>query len=494
MALFRSDKKSVFLNVLSLFAITAVMPAGVALAQNETPMPPPLIIKDVPAEAPQDDAPVIIDITNPPSPKLPEAQNVEAKVQSAAEIIPSVTAQAPASNQAEPIRKIAERELRTPLPPVSKPLRTPLPAGTNEAVYGTNAGSIPMIRPEDLTGERYFDETSTLVGQKIVALENDLFSLQKNVRNLAIELDELEIENQALAAQYYASTATISTQLQTGTTPGNPRLLKRITQAQSDLEALSGNVTDLNSLAIRITNAASVASFLQDSARSTFTLTGAVEEDHVNLAKLEDNINNTIVVIERLLNNINDGISRTSVYLASERDNLRTLSLAVANGDLYSRALSNRPFSTAVPFTPSMQQAPRMPSPMMGQPVSPAQAQAAPQQMSAAPMAAPSQTLSGPRPLVKIRFDSQDVEYEQAVYNAVNQALERYPNVQFDLVAVNPKQGNAAQVAIESTRARRNAERVLRTLTQMGLDEQRINLSYADNDQASTNEVHIYIR
>ncbi|MEZ5919436.1 MAG: hypothetical protein R3D66_05910 [Alphaproteobacteria bacterium] len=46
--------------------------------------------------------------------------------------------------------------------------------------------------------------------------------------------------------------------------------------------------------------------------------------------------------------------------------------------------------------------------------------------------------------------------------------MDRYPDARFDLVAVTPTGGNAAEVTNESTRARRNAERVLRTLTQMG--------------------------
>src|SRR5690606_8435478 len=80
---------------------------------------------------------------------------------------------------------------------------------------------------------------------------------------------------------------------------------------------------------------------------------------------------------------------------------------------------------------------------------------------------------SGPRPLVKIRFDKPNVQYEQPVYMAVSDAMQKYPDARFEIVAVHPTGGNAAQVAIESTRARRNAEQVLRTLTQMGLDGNR---------------------
>ncbi|MEZ5919435.1 MAG: hypothetical protein R3D66_05905 [Alphaproteobacteria bacterium] len=57
---------------------------------------------------------------------------------------------------------------------------------------------------------------------------------------------------------------------------------------------------------------------------------------------MEDQINSLTVVIDRLLNNINDDITRTSTYLSSERNNLRTLS-AVTNGDaLRQKLLASR--------------------------------------------------------------------------------------------------------------------------------------------------------
>ena len=76
----------------------------------------------------------------------------------------------------------------------------------------------------------------------------------------------------------------------------------------------------------------------------------------------------------------------------------------------------------------------------------------------------------------------------------MNEALERYPNARFELVAVHPNTGNAAEVAIESTRARRDAERVLRSLTQMGLSLDRIDLSYMPSNEATSDEVHLFVR
>ena len=101
---------------------------------------------------------------------------------------------------------------------------------------------------------------------------------------------------------------------------------------------------------------------------------------------------------------------------------------------------------------------------------------------------------SNPKPLVKIKFDQANVDYEQPVYNALNEAMKKYPSARFELVAIEPTGGNAAEAAIESARSRRNAERVLQTLTQMGLDQDRLDLATAQSSDATTSEVHIYIR
>lgn len=352
-----------------------------------------------------------------------------------------------------------------PAPPTSS-TSSSIPQSIKKNVYSKPI-QIGDITPSDVSGEAYYKDTETLVTRKVRELNGELLNLQGDVNSLAGSLSGLERENERRAAEYYAAVATINTQLQAGTTPGNPRLMQKLSTAESNLDNLTEMVARLNQVAVDASELASESSFLLESTRSAYTLSGAVEEDHVRLAELEDAISATIVIIERILNNVNDDISRVSGYLSSERQNLRTLSLAVTNGDLYGKSLSNRPFNSAQPF--------------------------ASENGAITPVVATS-GLGGPRPLVKIRFDRPDVAYEEPVYMAVNEALERYPNARFDLVAIHPTSGNAAEVAIESTRARRNAERVLRTLTQMGMPLERIDLSYSQSGEAATNEVHIYVR
>ncbi|MCE7886344.1 MAG: hypothetical protein DYH13_02420 [Alphaproteobacteria bacterium PRO2] len=366
--------------------------------------------------------------------------------------------------------------------PVSRPIEInayPMNDQLKAQIY-SKPSQMQDISPEQVRGKTYFEPTSTIVTQKVNDLSADLDTLQGKVAMLSANLNALQREGEGKAAEYYAAVATINTQLQAGTTPGNPRLLKRVSLAESSLENLGSSVATLNQLAAEAATTSSEASYLLEAVRAAYGLSGAIEEDHVRLSELEDGVNNTMVIIERLLNNVNDDITRTTTYLSSERNNLRTLALAVSNGDLYGKSLSNRPFSSVA--TPASADA--------SMPVTAGSPGLVGGNGSYGRQAAP---LSGPRPLVKIKFDQTNVNYEEPVYVAVNEALQRYPDARFDLVAVHPANGNAAEVAIESTKARRNAEKVLRTLTQMGLPLDRIDLSHKQSADASSNEVHLYI-
>ncbi len=350
----------------------------------------------------------------------------------------------------------------------------PLPKSLKNKIY-SDPVQVREVKAKEVSGDNYYKPTETLVTRKVKEIGNDLNILQNKVKAMSEEVRAMQKQGDEAAALYYADLATIRTQLQSGTTPGNPRLLERLERAEQYLGSLNDKIKKMNTIVVEGTNAATEGSFILDATRSAYSLSGAVEEDHIQLAEIEDAVSSTIVIVERVLNTVSQNLTRASATLSAERSNLRTLSLAVANGDLYGRSFSNQLFlsstgpATAQGFMPSSQ----------GQAI--AQQQPAP-------------SLDGPRPLVKIRFDRSDVKYEQPLYTAVNEALQRYPQAMFELVAVYPSQGNAAEIAIETTRARRNAEKVLRTLTQMGLPAERISLSSNQSVEAITNEVHLLIR
>ena len=59
--------------------------------------------------------------------------------------------------------------------------------------------------------------------------------------------------------------------------------------------------------------------------------------------------------------------------------------------------------------------------------------------------------VAGRRALVTIRFDQANVDYEQPLFNAIKQALERRPDAYFDVVGVSPTSSNQGRAALDPT-------------------------------------------
>ena len=308
--------------------------------------------------------------------------------------------------------------------------------------------------------------TGTAVGAKIEAMRGELVKLESAIGDHNSRLQSLRGNTVSNAQQYQQLIGAINAKLQVGTTPGNPNLVKQWNDAQSTLEKIDGDVASMNSLSTEVSSDSSLAAFLLESTRATYGLSGAVDEDHRQLAVLEDETNKTVVTIDRLLNELAEDVSRQNLYLGRERHNLTTLSVAIKNGELFGASLANRAYSTAAPL------ASRAPEPRGSSLAS----------------------LANRRPLVVIRFDRANVDYESALYTAVSEALQRKPSADFDLVAIAPSKGGPAQSALAMNESMRNADAVMRSLTAMGLPASRVTLSATTSKSAETNEVHLYVR
>ena len=302
--------------------------------------------------------------------------------------------------------------------------------------------------------------TGTLVGQKVGGLRGDLGRLQGQLSQENDKLQTQRANARRYAGAYHGLVGAMNARLQVGTTPGNPELVAQWNQAQAELQQVGASIASLNSLANDSAATAALASFLLESTRATFELRGAVEEDHRQLAVLEDEVNKTVVVLDRLLNELTDDISRTSNYFASERSNLTAMQVAIDNGEYIGGSLGNRAFGLPAP----------------------------------APAGGAASLVGRTQPLAVIRFDRPNVNYEPALFTVVNSALERRPNAGFDLVAVAPAFGDSARIALETNKSRRNAESVLRSLVNMGLPADRLTLAATSSAEAQVNEVHLYVR
>ncbi|GLQ05468.1 hypothetical protein [Sneathiella chinensis] len=331
-------------------------------------------------------------------------------------------------------------------------------AGAPPALGSTNFVT-PGVTPAPNTG--------TFVGQKVAVLRGELSALQERLQLRNQQLQQIRTTTTANSQAYHGTVAAINTRLQVGTTPGNPVLINQWNQAQLQLERIAGDISSMNSLANAVASDSSMSAYLLESTRAAYGLSGAIEEDHRQLAILEDETNRTVVLVDRILNELSEDISRQTTYIANERSNLTTLSHSIKNGELLGASLGSRAYLSTAPVAST--------SPVLG-------------------TGTRSFDAGNRQPLVVIRFDRADVPYEQALYTAVNRTLQSRPQSVFDVVAISPMQGGAANVALNQTKATRNAQRVLRSLTDMGLPASRVSLSASSSNQAASNEVHIYVR
>ena len=342
-------------------------------------------------------------------------------------------------------------------PPPAEESEAPAAAAAPPPALGTTSFQPTFSQPAPATG--------TFVGQKVIQLRNELIGLQRNISGRNQQLQQIRQVTTGNAQSYHGTVAAIQARLQLGTTPGNPILIEQWNEAQADLDRVAGDIAAMNSLANLVATDSSLSSFILESVRATYGLSGAIDEDHRQLAILEDETSQTVVLIDRLLNELSEDVSRQTAYVGNERRNLTTLSLAIKNGELLGTGIAGRAYAAAAPPA-------GMPPPTPTRDVAAANR----------------------RPLVVIRFDRPDPAYQRALYSAVSQVVERRPDAAFELVAVTPNQGTPADVALNSSKVKKQAESVLRSLTDMGLPAGRIRLSSMTSPSASANEVHIYVR
>jgi hypothetical protein len=329
---------------------------------------------------------------------------------------------------------------------------TAMPAPTAEAPPIAGGGApVATITPVAIDPG---SDTGTQVNKTIQTLRNQMSGLETKLAANAARLADLRNNGAAAAGAYQESKARITTRLQVGTTKGNPELVSEWNSAQSSLDTLSANINQLNALGTDVTGDSSSAHFVLDQIGATFNVSGAVDEDHRQLSLLEDETNQTIVLVDRLLKETSDNIQRQTAYVASERSNLAVLSNSIKNGELYGG-------------TPGL---------------------------SAAAASNNLQFASSGTPLVVVRFDRPNVDYQQILYAALNQALQSRPNSSFQVVAVSPTRGNAASVQIAQTTARRHAQEIMRSMTDMGVPASRLNVASSTDPSATASEVRVFMR
>lgn len=299
------------------------------------------------------------------------------------------------------------------------------------------------------------NDTGTPVSQTVGQLRGQLVAIGQRLAANAQRLSDVRNANVSSATTYQQSKAQIMTRLQLGTTRGNPELVGQWNTAQAALDQLSANINTLNAVGTDVTTDSSSAHFVLDQIVATFNVSGAVDEDHRQLAVLEDETNQSIILIDRLLKSVADDIQRQTAYVANERANLTTLANGIKNGELYGADMT----------------------PMLG----------------ATRTAARGGAYAGGGAIAVVRV-SGGSNFQQPLYSSLNQALASRPGSNFEIVAVSPTRGTSNAVQVAQSSAKRRAQEVLRAMTDMGVPASRLQISSSTDPGLAAGEVRVYQR
>jgi len=320
-----------------------------------------------------------------------------------------------------------------------------------------------LTREDQISAE----PSGTFVGQKIPPLREDFDSVTEAFLIHRDSYEEIKNRVYGAATQYYGTVAAINTKLQLGTTPGNPVLVKQYDEAQTELKNIESYSREVNLLNQKVTADAGVVALLKSTINKTLRLAGAIDQDHRHLEVLEDDVEKIEIHIARIINEITEEVSRQSGFMRIENQNLLTVAVAIRNGEAMGTGIRNRSFLAAQ-----------------------ALADAGP----------PDKQLEVKRvritglPLVVIRFDDPNIDYEKTLYDAIGITVDKKPDASFGLVAVAPIGKNEGETRINASKVKKYAERVLRSLVSFGLPSKKIALSAKTSGDVVVPEVHIFVQ
>ena len=196
--------------------------------------------------------------------------------------------------------------------------------------------------------------SGTVVGNRALELRDEVLRLRASVNLNSSQFAILRSGGAAGAVQYHSTVAAITARLQSGTTRGNPILLRQWQEANTSLEEVTTSLGRLNSLQTAVDADASLASYLLESVQAAFQLSGAIDEDLDQLKLLRDEVSRLVVQLDYLRNQITNDIERQSAYVTSERQNLQALAFAISRGELLGNSLANRPVIVNTPLAMNM--------------------------------------------------------------------------------------------------------------------------------------------
>ncbi len=312
--------------------------------------------------------------------------------------------------------------------------------------------------------------TGTLVGQKVIAFRNELSKLQESIKQNNDELQNVRSSVINNAIDYHNTTAAMEAKLQVGTTPGNPIMYQMLQKTQSNVVIMDENANTLNKIYNQAVSDMSVVNNLQESIRATYSVSGAVDEDHTQLRTLENECNQTKLIINSLLSEVESDYGRQIEYTNTARRYLVSLDRAIKVG---SYGINNAPLPPAqnqqfmtsnLPQNKPIRREGRKPQSIEN-------------------------GVKG-KPLFVAKFNHDNINYKDSLQRTIKAAQSKNGGFHYEVVSVSPV--NASNAV--SDLAQKQAVAVFEEITKAGVSPDKIDLLSRRSEQATGAEVQIFVK
>ncbi len=348
------------------------------------------------------------------------------------------------------------------------------------------------------TSSASFD--GNFVKNKIANFKSEQAQLKSLVDGRKETLQTMRNDTNTAVSDYRSAVAQINSKLQLGTTPGNPELMDEWKEARAKLEKINNVAFDIKRLVADVESDLSMVDYMVGSINSAYKIRGATEEDHKSLRALEEEakqIGSNISIFARQL----DGeAERQQAYVDAEKHNLNDVALNIKNGKLYGASGSTDFFADGGSMFSSDDSYEAFIS------ESEADYGVMPQRKTTRPASRGNRVIDGlktrnvqreplmevsrvskptsTRPITVIVFDKANIDFEEALYQSLNRALERNPSATFEISGVSAQGKSSASV-------KKNVRKVMNSMTDMGLPASRIAITM-QTDSVDTDEVRVF--
>ena len=363
-------------------------------------------------------------------------------------------------------------------------------SSTSETLF---AGSEKSNKPVKESSNAF---DGTFIKNKIANFGAEQVQLKKLVDSRKDSLQAMRNETNTAVSDYRSAIAQINSKLQLGTTPGNPELMDEWKDARAKLERINNIAFDIKRLVADVESDQSMVGYMVGSIQASYKIRGATEDEHKQLKALEEEAKQIGSNITMFARQLNAEAERQQAYVDNEKYNLNDVALNIKNGKLYGMGSSTdffanggSMFSSDEAYNAFMEENEQEYGYSSRRPKRNVQQTS---REKVLPTRAPAQLVekvavaNTSRPIVVVKFDKANVEFEEPLYQALSRSLERNPSATFEVSGIAPQGKSSAGV-------KKNVKTVMNALTEMGLPASRVAITMS-TDNVDFDEVRIFER